>query len=118
MRPEGLEEVGERDTEDLVARSSHANDNERLYELLVLAGRRGGSKNTAEKIANVEARRLNKNKKARERKQEMKKVNKSSQRAEETQSAKAEARVEFATESLPEEQTENYQEVIRNFTSE
>ena len=45
-------------------RGSHANDNERLYDYLVAAGRRGvGAKAIAAKAAKAEAKRLNRNKK-------------------------------------------------------
>ena len=74
LRPAGPEEaVGdkistvEHSSSLLSARGSHANDNERLYDYLVAAGRRGvGAKAIAAKAAKAEAKRLSRNKKQRD----------------------------------------------------
>ena len=57
------------------ARGRHGNDNERLYEYLVSAGRRvDGKKIAAAKAASADAKRLQRNKRAREKRQEEKRL--------------------------------------------
>ena len=56
------------DSGSFSARGRHANDNERLYDYLVAAGRRGdGKKIAAAKAASADAKRLQRNKRSREK---------------------------------------------------
>jgi hypothetical protein len=107
LRPDGPEVVAREGDENLVgsmmnneacdsgrvsARGRHANDNERLYEYLVSAGRRGdGKKIAAAKAASADAKRLQRNKRAREKRQEEKRLAAEvKQRTEERKLAKSE----------------------------
>ena len=83
LRPDGPEVVVREGVENLVGstmcndacdsggvstRGRHANENERLYECLVSGGRRGGGKKiAAAKAANADDKRLQRNKRAREK---------------------------------------------------
>ena len=80
LRPDGPEVVvGSKisnekcDNGEFSARGRHANDNERLYEYLVSAGRRGNAdKIAAAKAASIDAKKIQRNKRAREKRQEKK----------------------------------------------
>ena len=110
---------------------SHANVNERLYDYLVAAGRRGvGAKAIAAKAAKAEAKRLSRNKKQRKKRHEKKRQ--SECRSHETRDEVklcgqdlAEEREEAVDRieqerlsALPKEETEKFDKVIRNFQTE
>ena len=134
LRPAGPEEaVGdkistvEHGSSLLSARGSHANDNERLYDYLVAAGRRGvGAKAIAAKAAKAEAKRLSRNKKQREgyerkRQNECMRTETSGggNLCEQDWAEEDEEKVEYIEQerssALSRNETEIYDEVIRNF---
>ena len=106
------------------ARGRHANDNERLYEYLVAAGRRGvGKKIAAAKAASADAKRVQRNKRSREKRQEEKRrtATAKSEVTEEEQAGSAEGeqnREQGDQSALIKEQTKQHEKVVNNFTAE
>ena len=105
------------------SKGRHANDNERLYEYLVSAGRRGdGKKIAAAKAASADAKRLQRNKRAREKRQEEKRLTVAvKQGAEERKLTKSEDGEEEekheGQNEFTKEQTEFHEKKISNFTA-